>query len=1436
MNERHPMPCLDAQALASFAEGRCADGERDALAAHLADCDDCREALRDLVAVTANGPGSVPAPAALTERILGALPPAPARKPEGSSMSRLRHPACAAAAALLVGLGLLSLFHGKRPRAPAGVSPAGEIPLSEVQVPARGPDLGGAERHLAHLATDKPLYRPGERVYGRAVVLAAFRRTPYAGSEGAGTIEVTSARGEVVHRGAARVVDGIAPFGWSVPGDVAGGTYRLTARFPWLGVPAAELEIGVRRYRAPRLVTDLQFLRNAYGPGEEVVATLEVRRAEGGVPAGAGVVAVARVDGEEIMRDETLELDAQGRCTIAFELLDEMEAGIGTLALVVSDGGVRETAARTIPIVLADIALSFLPEGGDLVAGVPGRVYFEARSPRGEPADVAGRIEGPGGAVVARFETVHEGRGAFNYTPAANATYRAVLERPHEQAFDLPPARAVGFSLRASRFAYGADEPIEVVLASPSSTKATVGLFVRERELALRAVQLEGGREAGVKLTPGDATGVLRVTVFDAAGTPRAERLVFRRPAAALDVELSVDAPSTVPGGTVTVNVRTSDAHGRPVPAVIGVVATDDAVLSKIDPRERAARLPVQALLGAEVRELADAQRYLDGEGREIDLLLATQGWRRFAVFQPERFFEVHGDAGRRALAFRSPRPLITRGLLAEERLGDADGLPGAPMPPALAKAEEHDGGDAAAEDAPPEPEPIPDPEMEFGARVAELRLEAGNYVPPVASWMRVYAHRVDANRPAAMRNDFTETVYWNAALKTDDDGRASFTFDAADSITTVRLRADALTMDGALAAGDATVEVRRPFYVEPKFPLEVSAGDRIELPVVVYGGRGDRAAATLRVDTGEGIRVVAGAEAALDVPANGSVRHVAELAVGELRGPVMLRIRASAGTDVDGVTRTIEVVPAGFPIEQGLGGILETVAEHEIVVPERILPGSMRTETAVYPTPLASLQEALEALLREPHGCFEQTSSTNYPNVMALQYMTSHEGVDPDVVRRARDLLAKGYAKLTAFECEAHGYEWFGRGAGHEALTAYGVLEFHDMSKVMAVDDAMMARTRSWLLGRRDGDGGFSRSDRALDSFGRAPDDITNAYILWALLEAGQQGLDKEIAALKARAQNTKDSYLLALGANVLSLSGDEPGALALMGRVAANQDASGRVTGAATSITRSGGDSLEVETTSLAVLAWLRAPEHTKNVEAAMRWLAERCQGGRFGSTQATVLALKAITAYDAARARPNAAGIITLRLDGQPLEAVSFPAGQQGPIRIPDLGPRLGPGKHTLELEMQGGGAMPYSITLRYAALTPASGRSAPVRIETTLAASEVKEGETVEARVTVRNATSEGQPMAVAIVGLPGGLEARAEQLEELVEAGTVDAVETRGREVILYWRSLAPEARHVVTIDCVAAVPGRYEGPASRAYLYYTDEQKHWVDGMSIRIR
>ena len=144
----------------------------------------------------------------------------------------------------------------------------------------------------------------------------------------------------------------------------------------------------------------------------------------------------------------------------------------------------------------------------------------------------------------------------------------------------------------------------------------------------------------------------------------------------------------------------------------------------------------------------------------------------------------------------------------------------------------------------------------------------------------------------------------------------------------------------------------------------------------------------------------------------------------------------------------------------------------------------------------------------------------------MAQQYFLTHTGVDPKLVEKSRDILDRGYKRLVGFECKAKGYEWFGADPGHDSLSAYGLLQFTDMAQVREVDTAMLARTREWLLAQRDGKGGFARKTHTYHVWVGTPE-VSNGYTLWALLEAGEKGMDKEIAWLKDAAAKSANSYV---------------------------------------------------------------------------------------------------------------------------------------------------------------------------------------------------------------------------------------------------------------------------------------------------------------------
>src|SRR5262249_34987629 len=157
-------------------------------------------------------------------------------------------------------------------------------------------------------------------------------------------------------------------------------------------------------------------------------------------------------------------------------------------------------------------------------------------------------------------------------------------------------------------------------------------------------------------------------------------------------------------------------------------------------------------------------------------------------------------------------------------------------------------------------------------------------------------------------------------------------------------------------------------------------------------------------------------------------------------------------------------------------------------------------------------------------------------------------------------------------------------------------------------VDRTMVERTADWLMTRRDHKGGFLRSAEALDSFGRAGETTTNAYIMWALAEAKRAaGLEQELAVQQTLGSETKDPYLLALAANTnLLVAPKASEATAIVQRLAAMQAKDGSFPGAKQSITMSGGESLTIETTALATLALIKASP-SNEYEPAIRAAAD-------------------------------------------------------------------------------------------------------------------------------------------------------------------------------------------------------------------------------------
>ena len=315
---------------------------------------------------------------------------------------------------------------------------------------------------------------------------------------------------------------------------------------------------------------------------------------------------------------------------------------------------------RPIPMVSSKMIVDFYPEGGDLINGLSNRVYFQARTSAGMPADLQGRIIDQTGTTVARIRTltdsqepgVNQGMGAFEFTPQGNQKYELKIESPagmHGKdgalRYFLPTAEAGGVALHLPRGVV--DETIDIEVTSADKDRhLLVGAYCRGKMLDQVNVDAPAGQRARATLHPALATGgVYRITVFDKqAGQwrPVAERLVFRKTSETLNLSVAADKQVYYPGDQVRLSLRADNEKKSPSPAVLLVSVVDRSVHMPANARTARA-LPTHFLLTSEVRQpedLENADFFLGNHplaNQSLDLLLGVQGWRRFAEQDPAR-------------------------------------------------------------------------------------------------------------------------------------------------------------------------------------------------------------------------------------------------------------------------------------------------------------------------------------------------------------------------------------------------------------------------------------------------------------------------------------------------------------------------------------------------------------------------------------------------------------------------------------------------------------------------------------------------------------------------------------------------------------------------------------------------------------------------------
>jgi hypothetical protein len=719
-----------------------------------------------------------------------------------------------------------------------------------------------------------------------------------------------------------------------------------------------------------------------------------------------------------------------------------------------------------------------------------------------------------------------------------------------------------------------------------------------------------------------------------------------------------------------------------------------------------------------------------------------------------------------------------------------------------------------------------------------------------------------DSGSPAArVRSYFPEALYINPEIITDKGGRASIVIPMADSITTWRMAIIASTQHGALGTSTSSLKVFQDFFVDLDLPVTLTQGDRVSIPVGIYNYSGSPGDVNLRLEADSWFSLVDDvAEKSVTVDSSrvgGSQFTFEARRIGKFKLTLSARMKGKENR-ADIVVREIEVIPNGREQNLVFNGRLENTVQHEIAFPADAIPEASKIFVRLYPGPLSQVIEGMDSILSMPGGCFEQTSSSTYPNVLALDYMKRTKKLTPEVHAKAEGYIANGYQRLLTFEVPAGGFSWFGNAPANKILTAYGLMEFYDMAKVYEVDPKVILRTQQWLAGQQQEDGSW-KPDASFINEGatnRYNSDVLRitAYIAWSLENTEFQGPAVERARrfVEKHMSTKMDTYTLAVLANFAAdyKNGDQGKdrdfvrqAIQFLLDARTEKDEQVWWSADETGVYATGA-SASVETTGLAVQALLKSGEASGTARKAMSYIAARKDAnGTWGTTQATIMALRALL-LATEKGAADVHGKLEVLLNGKSVEKLMLTPENNDLLHQFVFKEIDSQKASSLEIQFEGKGGLAYQVVGSYFLPWDQKPANEPLSIDVAYDRTQLAQDDTATATATIKNNLDKTANMVMVDLGIPPGFELLSEDLQDYQEksaslrlkSGHLSKFSQTATQAILYFDCFAPGDTVTVKFRLRAKYPIRARTFKSRVYEYYDPEVSSVARPVQLEVR
>ncbi len=310
-----------------------------------------------------------------------------------------------------------------------------------------------------------------------------------------------------------------------------------------------------------------------------------------------------------------------------------------------------------IPVVLnrpENTDLQFMPEGGNLVAGIQTRVAFKAIAEDGLGARVSGKIYNSKHEEVTTFVSMYMGMGSFIITPVANETYTANITLPGGKikTYPLPQVKKSGTVLNIN----DSRDSLAVTLKQTEGMGAvTYYLTAQSRGVMCYAQPLsfEGNIKTIMVAKSLFPTGVARFSILNKDAQPLNERIVYIDHHDNLQITIKPNQQNYAARDSIALAIKVTDRAGKPVQGSFSVAVTDNEQ-APVD--SNANNLITLLLLTSDLKgNVEHPQYYLQNTlqaKQALDNLMLTQGWIGYdwekiatqkPAFEAEPEFQIKG-------------------------------------------------------------------------------------------------------------------------------------------------------------------------------------------------------------------------------------------------------------------------------------------------------------------------------------------------------------------------------------------------------------------------------------------------------------------------------------------------------------------------------------------------------------------------------------------------------------------------------------------------------------------------------------------------------------------------------------------------------------------------------------------------------------------------